>query len=200
MCEDAMRQSWQHGRKTDAFTLTELMVVVGILSVVGGLAFELLSHLSDFWDVATTQADLRSLDQAAVNMMTRDLVNATRKGAGSPPNLVIPPLPGNTSVQFYLPTDLDGNGLIIDGMGNIEWDMITPVQFQYVAAARQVLRVRGATTQVVAQNVQSATFNDQSTDPSLYSDEVRIQLTLQRMTPRQRSVTVSSSTVVKLRN
>ncbi len=196
-----MRPAQRRGsRKSGGFTLMEMMVVIGILSVVGGLALQLLSQMSDFWDVASVRTDLRTTAQTAANLITHDLVNATRKGAGSPPNLVIPAPPANTSFQCYAPADLDGNGLIIDGTGNLEWDMITPVQFQYVAASRQVRRIVGAGNQVVAQDVQSATFDDQSTDPTLYADEVRIRLTLQRTTPRQRTVTVSSSTIVKLRN
>lgn len=182
------------------FTLTELMIVMGIVSVVGSIILQMLLHMTDFWELSTAQTNLGSAAQTTMNTMTRDLLNATRKAAGTPPNIVIPAPPGNTSIQFYLPADLDGNGFIIDNAGNIEWDMLTPLQFQYVAAARELRQVVGVSSRVLATDVDSVMFDDQSTDATLYADEVRIRITMRRTTPRGRTVTTSSNTVMKLRN
>lgn len=183
------------------FTLTELLIVSGLTLIVSGLMFACAIYLSDFWHLATTRLDLRLEAQQAVARMTAELQSATRTDqGGSPPNLSIPAAPANDRVQFYLPKDVDGNGLIIDATGAIEWDQATPIQYQYVPGLKLLRRLAGGNQTVLANGVTSVAFSDQSITPALFVDEVRIQLTLQRAIPRQRTVSADATAIVKLRN
>ena len=103
-------------------------------------------------------------------------------------------------MTLFLPTDVDGTNGVLDTLGNVEWNTLNPIQYVYTAATRQLTRIEGATTRVLANDVTSATFDDQQTDATLLATEVRIRLTVQRVTPFRRTVSASANTVVRLRN
>ncbi len=186
-------------RRPRGLTLMELVVLTSLVAVGTSVFMEFLMRHADLLDYSTHQADLRTHAQMAVEEMLKELRHATRVGAGSPPNASIPAPPGNTQIAFSLPADLDGNGMIVDALGAVEWDVANPIRYQYVAASRQLTRVAGATSRVLAQDVASVTFQDQTMDGSLGANEVRAQVTLQR-TSRGRTITAASSGIVQLRN
>lgn len=178
----------------------ELVIVGSIVTLIGTVLIEFFIRESDFLQTSMTRSELRTQAHLALNTMIDELRHGSRSGAGSPPNVSIPASPNNTTLSLCLPMDLDGNGLIVDTAGVIEWDVLTPVQYQYVPASRQLDRINGANTQVVANDVQSVVFEDATIDASLADDEVRIILTLQRTTQHRRSITESATAIVKLRN
>jgi type II secretory pathway pseudopilin PulG len=183
------------------FTLVETMVAGTILLSLGLVAVLWLNGVSDLWWTSNTQADARAAAHQAVNRMAADIRSGTRAAAGSPPNLSIPAAPGNTAITFYLPADglLDSNTTIIDDIGDIEWDF-NPIQYVYVPAQARLQRVQGGTTTVIANDVLGVLFDDVTTDATLHLDEVKITLTLQKTTPQRRTVSATSTEVVKLRN
>jgi len=182
------------------FTLVETIVAGGLLVSMSLIAMLWLTGTSTLWWTSTTQAQVRSDMQQSMSRMTAELRSATRSAAGSPPNAVIPAAPGNTTITFYLPTDADANGTIIDALGNIEWDVANPIQYNYVAASQQVQRVQAGQTIILANSVTSATFDALNTNATLLPNEVRITMTMQKPTPQGRTVSSTSIVTVKLRN
>ncbi len=186
---------------TGGFTFVETLVAGGILVVLASMATLWATGGINLWWTSNTQTDVRMTTQQAIARMADELRNATRASTVLPsPNIVIPPAPNNTSMTFYLPADIDGNGLIVDATGNIEWDMLNPIQYVYDPGTREILRLGGGQTVVIAHDVQSAQMDDQSTDASLSLNEVRLNVVLQKTTPQQRTVSATSISVVKLRN
>ncbi len=182
------------------FTLVETMVAGGLLVSMSLIVMLWLTGTSALWWTSTTQAQVRSDLQQSMSRMAAELRSATRTAAGSPPNAVIPAAPGNTTITFYLPTDADANGTIIDALGNIEWDLANAIQYNYVAASQQIQRVRVGQTIILANNVTSATFDALNTNATLLPSEVRITMTMQKPTPHGRTVSSTSIVTVKLRN
>lgn len=182
------------------WTLLELVITGSVVTIATSAALEFFLRQADFLDTVSAQADVRSQAQLAMQTMVAELRHATRRAAGSPPNIVIPAAPNNTTLTFYRPIDLDGNGVIVDGAGNLEWDAANPVQYQWVAATRQLVRTIGAANRVIANGVSTARFDDQAIDPSLLQDEVRVTLTIQQTTSRRRTISETLQGIVQLRN
>ena len=182
------------------FTFVELLVVSSLAIVVSGVLLEFFVRHADFLDTAAMESDLRSQVQLATSEMLKELRHATRAAAGTPPNISIPAAPNNIQMTCYLPADLDGNGMIIDAAGNLEWNVLNPVRYQYDAPSRQLRRIDNAGTRVMANKVSAVSFEDRAIDATLLTDEVRIQLTLQDTTSRGRNLSAADTVLVKLRN
>jgi prepilin-type N-terminal cleavage/methylation domain-containing protein len=180
------------------FTLPEVMIASFMLAGASVVTLKFLTTESDQFEVAMTQADVNVATEQAVDAMVRELRSATRKTGASPPDaLLLSP----TQLRFFLPVDADGNGNITTAAtGAIEWDAATPVIYQLDAATGRLVRTAGAATRTLALNVTSVLFTDQTTDASLGPNEIRVQLTIQRVTPHGRPVGATLSGVARLVN
>lgn len=183
------------------FTLTEILVAsaifVLVLSVLYGIYFSGL----DIWDTAKLKTDLQAQARAALTFMVSELRNATRTSTQNPsPNAVIASAPNNKDIQFYLPADKDGNGKITDADGIIEWNTNDTIQYQYIPGLKIIRRLEKGAQMVLAQDVSDVQFIDINIDPSLNINEIKIILTVNKMTAKQRSVSITLSSIVRLRN
>jgi len=183
------------------FTLLEVMISMTIFLIVVGLLLGSLTNGMDFWEFSVTSSDLQSNGQHAMNMMTKELRNATRTQGMTPPDAgVLGTPPNNKGMLFYLPTDIDGNGTITDAVtGDTEWDP-NLIQYDYDNVNLQLLRNTMGTQKVLANYVTDVRFNDWNTDLSLFREEIKITLQMQRNTSKGRTVTASFISTVKLRN
>ncbi len=191
------------------FTLIETMVAGSLLVSLSVVTMVWLGGAADLWWTSSAQQQAREAVEQASSRMVRELRMGTRAAGASPPNAAIPAPPGNTQMEFYLPADLDpndGNTTIVDAIGNIEWSLAPPpnnptrVQYVYDAPSRQLRRIQGGQTVVLANGVTAATFADAGIDPSLRANEIRVTLTAQQTTPLRRAVASTSSQIVRLRN
>ncbi len=190
----------RHESTSDAFTLIETLMAGSILIVIAALAVLWLNSTFDFSVTTTAQSHARETVQLTIARMAAELKSATRTGVPNPPALSIPPVPNNTQVTFYVPADLDGNGTVIDVNGNIEWNVAQPVQYVYDAPSQQLRRIQNGQTTILTAGVTAARFDDVTTDATLLTNEVKITLTLQVLTPRGRTVSATSIERVKVRN
>lgn len=191
----------------EGFTLAEVLVTASILAVIGLIMLSFLTQGLNLWQVITTQSDVRSYARNAMNYMTQELRNATStsgenppKKNENPPNLSIPSKPNNNSIDFYLPVDQDSNGLIIDATGATEWDKSNKIQYQYIPGLKRLRRLEKGNQYIIADNVTSIKFEDNSINSALYDNELKIILTVEGLTPQRRSASVSLTSIVKLRN
>ena len=179
-------------QRCSGWTLLELAMSGSILLVVIGGVVGFLNQQTDFWEHSTTQTDVRSDLERAMDAMARELRNAQRVTPGTMPSITIPNSPGNTTMTLYIPTAVDSV------TGAITWS--SAIQYAYDPASQQLRRIQDGATRVLAMNVTAATFSDAAIDNTLFSNEARIAVTVQRTTPHRRTVTASASTVVRLRN
>ena len=178
--------------------MVEVMIASVIFSIISIAIMMFAIRQTDFWEISTTQADLRVEAEQAVNRMAQELHMASATAAGA--SATIPtPAPNNISISFYLPNDNDNNGTILDNIGNVEWGN-APIQFQYNAGTREIQRIIGVNQQTLAHDVQALTFENRTLNAALQNNEVRINLTLQRTTPHQRVVAATATAIVVLRN
>ena len=197
---NSIKQNNNTGFQT-GFTMVEALVASAIfiatLVIIYGIFFSGL----DVWGTGSAQADLQAQARTALNYMLSELRNATRTSTQVPsPNLSIPPLPNNYDITLYLPEDIDGDGLITDANGQIEYNTGNPIQYRYFLAENEIRRLDNFGQTVFARDVADIQFIDINIDPTLSLNELRIILTLNRTTERQRSISITLSSIVALRN
>ncbi len=186
-------------RVPNGFTLVEITVAVSITILVIGMIYGMYTSSQEAWDIKSAQADMQARGRRAIADMVRELRQATRTSTQTPsPNLVIPAAPNNTQATFYLPTYF--NGSITNATGAVQWETGNPIQYLYVPAGSVLRRVDNSTSKNLAINVSDARFTDQSIDPTLYSNELKITFALQAKTKRQRLMSMNFTGMVKLRN
>jgi hypothetical protein len=103
-------------------------------------------------------------------------------------------------VHFHLPEDEDGNGLITDANGKIEWDTNDSIDYQYIPGQHVLRRLEKGQQRELVQDVSDVQFIDADIDPTLSPYEVKIILTLSKVTPKQRNISITLSSIVRLRN
>jgi len=182
-------------------TLIEVLLATAILAtVLGGLYGTYLSGLK-VWEDARERADLQAQARLAMDVMVNELRNATRTSTQNPsPNLSIPSSPNNKQIQFYLPADKDGDGLITDNQGDIEWATNNMIHYQFVPGQKKLRRLEQGVERILANDVSDVAFSDIGIDPTLALTELKIVLTLSKTTTKGRNVTFTLTSLVRLRN
>lgn len=188
-------------RNNLGFTLIEILLTSTVLILVLSLMYSIYFAGLDAWDAARLKADLQAQARAAMNFMVSELRNATRTSSQNPsPNASIPSTPNNKSMQFHLPEDKDDDGLITDSNGNTEWNTNDTIQYQYIPGQKLLRRLEKGEQRILSQDVSDVQFIDIGIDPALYMNEIKIILTLDKMTPKQRNISIILTSIVKLRN
>ncbi len=100
------------------FTLIETMIAISVLSLVAGTIFLLSTSTRDA--ALAQEAKLNAQDQVRNAMM--QIVRELRQAATASINWN--ELPG-PAITYRLPRDLDGNGIPVDSVGNLE---LSPVR------------------------------------------------------------------------
>ena len=180
------------------FTLVEVMVASAILAIILSMVYGIYLGGLDIWDVASYEADLQGEARNAVSSMANELMQASREP--SSPHAVIPspnpssPSTANNSVRFYLPVENPTTG-------DPQWDLGNPIDYrldnQTIAGRTLLVRVGDGLQKVLATDVSGIQF---IFDPNLSIYEIKIILTLSKTTPRGRLVSITSTSIVRLRN
>lgn len=191
----------KHLKRSRGFTLIEVLIASSISIITISMIYMIFAAGNDLWETKRYQADLQAQGRLAMNRMVAELRQTTRTSAQNPsPDLKIPSKPNNKDVSFYLPIDKDGNGLITDVDGNIEWETNNKIQYHYIPGQKQLVRLEKGDKTTLANDVSDVQFIDNSIDGKLYLNEVKIVLTLFITTPRQRTISMTFTSVVKVRN
>lgn len=108
-------------RNVLGMTLMELMMTVGLMTIVMGSLFVLSLSLND--TVQNYKATMTATDEArrALQILIPRLSHASRQSVNWNE------LPGDV-LRFRMPTDLDGNGTCVDAGGNLELGDVVTVQ------------------------------------------------------------------------
>ncbi len=190
-----------HLNSKRALTLAEVIVTVGIFSVILGLLYGIFIAGNDMFQVARDESDLQAEARRALMYMTRELKNATRTSAQNPsPNLSIPSHPNNKHVEFCLPEDKDDDGYITDSDGETEWNTNDKIQYQYIPGQQILRRLHKGDHLTLANDVTDVQFIDNDIDGSLPLTELQIVITITKTTSSNRVITFTLSSIVRLRN
>ncbi len=186
----------------------EALVASAISVMVIGMIYSIYNASNDTWDTRRSQAELQAQGRLAMDVMVKELREATRTSTLNPsPNLVIPSTPNNKQIDFYLPTygnvTIDGQTVTVtalDANGDIAWDTGNRIQYLYIPGQRTLRRLEKGDSTTIAADVADIQFIDQGIDGSLFNNELKIILTLSKTARKQRSVNISFTGAVRLRN
>lgn len=181
-------------------TLVEAMVGLTIFMVVSGMMYGMYLAGQDLWKTASTRSDLQAQARNALQLMTSELLGATRTSTQNPsPNADIPSHPNNKQMHFHLP-QRDANGKVIVVNREIQWDTNNQIDYQYIPGQRILRRLENGVHRVLAREVEDVEFSDISIDPTLAINEIKIVLTLSAQTENNRPLQLAVTSVVRLRN
>jgi len=196
------------------FTLMEIIVAVGIFSILGTITILFFTQCTSSWRRLTIESDLRSTCRNDILYMTREL--------GKAANILIPPAPNNNSITFNLPCDNASIGIccqvppairtftdvidpdyphypLVNPNRNTQWDTCNAIQYSISNHQLQRL-VNNILSHTISEDVTSVTFEDSSINHGLNIDEIKITLTLTRPMLAGHTLTVTLIGIVNLRN
>jgi len=184
-----------------AFSLIEVLVVAGILFIVLGVMYNSYIQGLDIQSTLQTEADLQASAKVAMARMVGELRNATRTSTQHPPpNLSITSGPNQKEIHFYLPEDRNGDHLLTDTAGEIEWGTNNQIDYTFIPGLKILRRSEKGNHLTLALNVSEVDFYDITSDPTLANNEIKIILTLIKTIPRRGPISATVSAVVSLRN
>lgn len=170
-------------------SLVEVLVSILIFSFIFIAIFNILSSGQASWYTADVQIELQQEIRKALMVMNTQL----RQSGSS----VISGVPADdnyyTSITFKIPQDLDGDGDVIDSIGNIEWSN----NITYSLDSNRILRtVEGGATSILANQISNLRFLRPSGAPNI----IEIGITAQKDNVFGRSLQLGVSSSVKMRN
>ncbi|RKY34132.1 MAG: hypothetical protein DRP80_04990 [Candidatus Omnitrophota bacterium] len=183
------------------FTLIEVIITLAISIIIILTLSNLYFTGSELEQISNIKTELETTGRIALDIMTNELKNTTRTSSQNPsPNVTITSGPNQKQLRLYLPeTDSEGN-VVVDEDGEIIWDTNNPIHYQYIPGQKELRRLEGGEQRIICSNVSDVDFSDITLDNSLYINEIKITLTLSKNTPTQREVSVTLTSLVKLRN
>lgn len=171
------------------FTLVEVMVTLFIFSIIFMGIFVVLASGRATWHTADTQIQVyEEIRKALVNMdgQLRQARSSVITGV---------PADGNyyPSIIFKVPQDLDGDGDVLDALGNIEWSGSITYALN---ADNQIMRTGPSGSSAVANNISQLQFMRPTGNPNVI--QIYMKATKATLTGRILEDSINSS--VKMRN
>jgi type II secretory pathway pseudopilin PulG len=110
-------------KKTNSFTLVEIMIVAVIFILVIGGIFTVLAIGRFSWQQTETSIELQQDLRKAMMRLTKELRESGFDSIGNPQVTIQDGIGQNNTdiLRFLIPVDYDNDGDIIDIGGNIEW-------------------------------------------------------------------------------
>ena len=181
----------------DGFSLLELFIAISLFIVMMGALFLVISPSIDSFQLSTAQLDLESEVRRALDTMTSELmqtrISKINEGPVGADNI------NYNVIRFAIPFDIDNDGDILDNNLAIEWSDQNPANWtvRYSRVGTQIIRTAGdGLNPVLANNITSLTFRRPSYNPNT----IEIGISAQKSTSKNRSVQVSLSSLIKMRN
>lgn len=186
-------------KKMTGYTLLEIVIAMAIMSAVMGMIYMIYGSGKDLYETKVYQTDLQAQARQAMDFMVKELRQATRTSSHNPsPDLSIPSAPNNKQVQFYLPEMV--NGTAVMDTGELDWDTNNMIRYQYIPGQKELRRNDGGNLTTLCRDVTDVRFFDTTLDPSLGLQEIKIVLSLSKTTPRQHTISLNLTSLVRLRN
>ncbi|MBU2540351.1 MAG: prepilin-type N-terminal cleavage/methylation domain-containing protein [Candidatus Omnitrophica bacterium] len=177
-------------------TLIEILVVTVIIVIlVGILSFSLIQARSVFQSgdiLVSLQSDAR----LGINHMLTDL---RRTAYTQMTILQNTPSAGIDSITYHLPLDGDSDGLPDIVADALVWDT-TDITISLDTATSSLIKTVNSNETVLANNVKDINFFDHNLDATLYLDELKVIMELEKTSSEGRTHNFISTSIINMRN
>lgn len=153
------------------FTLIEVIIVAGIVSVISVGIYLALSSAKQSWDTAEIRTALQLDLRKAVYRMSDDLRQTSMDHVFTDPTLFTKFLSGNSSSELYFKVPQGIN----NATGLIIWNS-TAVGYKFDAGTGTIIRNNGTTQVAIASDITKLNFTRINN-----SDVIQIDVSAQRM-------------------
>ncbi len=169
------------------YTLTESIIAYLVLSVMILGALQIMDVEWKSFQTSELNSSLRMQIVTTFTRMEKEL-KTTR-----PAQVNLASGATANTLTFHIPQDVNGDGTVLDGSGNVEWsgDIVYALN-----NTNQLTRTAGGATSILANNVTSLQFNR----PAALLDVLQVTLTASRTTSAGRTVTDTDQARVQMRN
>ncbi len=184
------------------FTLVEIMIVVALAVILVGVLITAMIETRDIFNVTTTSATVEENTRTAIARLTQELMTTDKDKISIARDVCTngSACPGTDTITYVLPKYSSGTPVLTSD-GEVDWDTDNPVKVGLNSSdAAQLIRIQGGESVVLANNVKKINFVDHNLDSSLYLDELKVTIEVEKTTPRGRVYTVTSTGVVNMRN
>lgn len=169
------------------FTLIEVMVSAAILLILIFALFSVMNISRSAWFGGDVSAELRQEIIKSFARMESEL-KETR-----PSQISLSSGATNASLTFKLPQDNNGDGTILDSLGNIEWS----ANITYALNSNhEITRTFGNQTAIISRNINSLLFSR----PTSPNNILLINIAAQKLSGIGRLTQDSGEITIKMRN
>ena len=103
-------------RRREGFTLLELLVVIGIISILGVITADIFSNVTRSYNKAEIINRVQRTGNTVLAQMTKEIRNARQVVSPTPgssgSSLTIKDFSGNSAIFSFVPPDADDNGFV----------------------------------------------------------------------------------------
>ena len=168
-------------------TIFEVLIAILIFAIIAvGLGFAVVAGKNALF-VSDIPTQLRQDVLFAIMPMVRELRQT------APAKISLGEGASSNSITFKIPHDNNGDGVVVDNIGNIEWGgNITYAR----NAGGQLTRTFGGVTSLIAPNISTLQFSRPTGEDAL----IQIDLIVQKTDARGRLYQDTEQAIVKMRN
>ena len=168
-----------------AFTLVETLVSILIFAIIAMSIFLVMSIGQRSWFTGDASMEVRQQIIIALTRMNSELAETTSSQTNLTANVPV------TSITFKIPHDNNGDGTVVDTLGNIEWS--TPIIYS-LNASNQLIRSYAGTTSVIGNDISSLQFTNTQ------SRLIQVDITAQKTDNMGKLLQDTEQSIIKMRN
>ena len=168
-----------------AFTLIETLVSVLIFSIIAMSIFLVMSIGQRSWFTGDASMEVRQQIIVALTRMNSELAETTSSQTNLTANVPA------TSITFKIPHDNNGDGTVVDTLGNIEWS--TPIIYS-CDASNNLKRTYAGTTLIIGRDISSLQFTNTQ------SRLIQVDITAQKTDNMGKVLQDTEQSIIKMRN
>jgi prepilin-type N-terminal cleavage/methylation domain-containing protein len=184
-------------RRARGFTIIETLISAVIVSLLILAAFAALDVGRGAWFSGDAHTELRREIIRAFMAMERELRETRPVSGGSSARIDLNYGETGNSISFQIPQDIDGDGRILDVLGEIEWS--GNIIYSLNGNNELIRTDPNGTTKVLARNITGLGFS-RSRAPDLPNDLLIINIIAQKPSAMGRPVIETGEFIVRMRN